>query len=235
MWGRIKQRVSRVFGNNDDASPDSKPLIVLEEYNEKLFDNTERLAKRHLELNQVRAKLQRHEEKLEKLLRKYDDQARKHYQRGQEELVEAALKEKLQHKAELIRLQDSILELDKHIIALKSHKERLQGQLQLFQIRKEAIELRYDASKTELETRELQMGMSDDNLPDVQDAIHEAESEIHQIQIQLDATRELERESPTSDTSGVSVPSSATELEAEIDRLRDELLKSRDIDENERN
>ena len=82
----------RLFGHPKEEPESGKPMHVLEEYNERLFESTEDLARRHLELNEVRAKLQKHADKLRSVLNKYDDQARKHYQTRQMELVQSALK-----------------------------------------------------------------------------------------------------------------------------------------------
>jgi len=232
LAGLLQRLKEKLFGRKEDRDS-SSPVSVLEEYNKKLFDSTERLAKRHLELNQVRVKLQAHADKLRAFLRKYDDQARKYYQTAQMELVEAALKEKLQHKAELEKLNESISELDRHIESLRANKERMQGQLQLFKIKREAIELRYDASKTELETKELQMGLSETEIPDVENAIKEAESELQSIQVQLEATRELEREPEEEIAKSLTGESQSNgELEEEIEQLKQELLSKREDNSN---
>jgi phage shock protein A len=203
-----------------------KPLSALDEYNAKLFESTERLAKRCLELKEVRARLDRHSDDLRTLLRKYDEQARKHYKDSQSELVETALREKLRHQNELDNLKNSMREMDGHIISLESHKKRLQGQLQLADIKKESLELRYDATKAELETRELQQGLSQEEIPDVKSAIDEAEDEIRQIQIQLEAVREID--SSQKDSQFLADSSNQREIEEEIERLKDGLIDKRE-------
>ncbi len=225
LWERLKSR----FSMRSKEQRAKRPLAILDEYNQRLFASTDRLAHRYRELSEVRAKLENHSESLRRILQRYDEQARKHYKNNQKELAETALREKLKHQVELDRLARSIQELDKHIESMKAHKERLQAQLQLYKIRKEAIELRYDASKTELETRELQMGYVDEELPNVQSAIDEAEYEIEQIQIQLEAARELERDSPRTleQKLGDEISTDSEEIRLEIERLRNELLEKR--------
>ncbi|MBI1730883.1 hypothetical protein HY229_07675 [Candidatus Acetothermia bacterium] len=222
LWERFKA----LFATPQNQNPRKRPLQVLEEYNEKLFESTNRLAQRYGELREIRAKLDSHAQSLQRILQRYDEQARKHYRNNQVELAEAALREKLKQQTDLKNLEVSIEELDKRIESLRAHKERLQGQLQLYKIRREAMELRYDASKTELETRELQIDLSSDELPDVQSAITEAENEIRQIQFQLEATRELQGETKLSQKSGKEADAqpSDDEVAREIERLRKELL-----------
>jgi len=168
------------------------PLQALEEYHQRLFRSADRLTWQYLKLGKVHHQLNQRAESLRRLVQRYDDQARKHYKLGQLDLAEAAIREKLKHQAELKRLEGTVEELGERLKTLKVHKERLAGQLQLYQIHKEAIELRYDASRAELEARELQSGLSLDELPDLTGAIEEAEEEIRVIQSQLEATRELE-------------------------------------------
>jgi phage shock protein A len=222
LWEKFKA----LFTTPQNQHPRKRPLQVLEEYNEKLFESTNRLAQRYGELREIRAKLDSHAQSLRRILQRFDEQARKHYRNSQVELAEAALREKLKQQTDLKNLETSIEELDKRIDSLRAHKERLQGQLQLYKIRREAMELRYDASKTELETRELQIDLSSDELPDVQSAIAEAENEIRQIQFQLEATRELQGETKPSQKGGKEgdAQPSEDEVAKEIERLRKEIL-----------
>jgi len=219
LWETIRSKIFRTRAPKTASSP----LRKLDEYNKKLFESTDRLAHRHHELCEVRLQLEGHAARLQRILQRYDEQARKHFRSNQTELAEAALREKLKHQPELERLQQSIRDLNVHIISLKAHKEKLQGQLQFYKIRKEAIALRYDASKAELETHELQQAALDEELPDIQSAIDEAEHEIKQIHYQLEAARELENASERRDFS----EKESAEISREIEKLKKELLGKR--------
>jgi chromosome segregation ATPase len=96
------------------------------------------------------------------------------------------------------------------------------GQLQLYRIRKEALELRYSASKAELEARELQVGLSLEELPDLKETLKQAEEEIRTIQAKLEATEELAAE-----PHAVESDLADEEVAREIARLKDELKGSR--------
>jgi len=189
FWERLRRLIALKRRRRKD------PLQVLEEHHQRLFRSADRLTWQYLKLGKVRHELSQRAESLRRLVQRYDDQARKHYKLGQSDLAEAAIREKLKHQAELKRLEGTVEELGERLKTLKAHKERLAGQLQLYQIHKEAIELRYDASRAELEARELQSGLSLDELPDLTGAIEEAEEEIRLIEAQLEATRELEETS----------------------------------------
>jgi len=198
------------------------PLQALDEHQERLLEGTEKLAQQCLRLGKVRSELRLRAESLGRLAQRYEDLARKHYKLGQISLAEEAIREKLKHQAELERLNRTIDELGEQLEALKAHKERLIGQLQLYRIRKEALELRYTASRAELEARELQVGLSSEELPDLRETIRQAEDEIRAIQARLDATEELVAE-PQAEEGELA----DEEVAREIARLKDE-LKGRD-------
>jgi phage shock protein A len=217
IWERLRRLITLRFRR------ERGPLQALDERQERLLEGTERLAQQCLKLGKVQRELSLRAESLRRLAQRYDDLARKHYKLGQIGLAEAAIRERLKHQAELERLNRTVEELGQQLETLKAHKERLIGQLQLYRIRKEALELRYTASQAELEARELQLGLSLEELPDLRETIRQAEEEIRAIQARLEATEELAAEPQQ----GVESDLADEEVAREIARLRDELKGSR--------
>ncbi len=190
LWERLK-RVITLRARRNRAS---EPLRALEVYQKKLFQSMDQLTWQYLKLGEIRQQLRQRAASLERLAQRYDDQARKHYKLNQIDLAETALRERLKHEAELKRLRRTIEELAKQLESLKAHKERLSGQLQLYHLHKEAIELRYRATRAELEARELQVGLGEDELPDLRGTLETAEEEIRAIQAELGALEEMQEE-----------------------------------------
>lgn len=228
LWARVKRLLAlrrRGRGPRD-------PLQILEEHKQKLFESMDRLSWQALRLGEVRQQLRGRARSLERLVQRYEEQARKHYKLGQVDLAKAALREKLRHEEELRRLRETVEALGRQQDALKAHKERLVGQLELYRLKAEALELRYRATQAELEARELQLGLSSDEMPDLQEAVSGAEEEIRRIQAQLEALEELHEETGTVRDASASVLTAPPEvqeeeLQREVERLQRELLPKR--------
>ncbi len=225
LWARLK----RLLALRRRGRRPRDPLKLLEEHKEKLFESMNRLSWQALKLGEVRQQLRGRAGSLERLVQRYEEQARKHYKLGQVDLAKAALREKLRHEEELRRLRETVEALGRQQETLKAHKERLVGQLELYRLKAEALELRYRATQAELEARELQMGLSSDEMPDLQEAVSGAEEEIRRIQAQLEALEELHAPEEARADEGalaLTAPSGDVEeeeLRKEVERLRREL------------
>ena len=227
LWARLK----RLLALRRRGRRPRDPLKILEEHKQKLFESMDRLSWQALKLGEVRRQLQGRARSLERLVQRYEEQARKQYKLGQVDLAKAALREKLRYQEELKRLRETVEALGRQQDELKAHKERLVGQLELYRLKAEALELRYRATQAELEARELQLGLSSDEMPDLQEAVSGAEEEIRRIQAQLEALEEL-HEDVRADQGGLAVAAVSREVEEahlreEIERLRRELLPKR--------
>ena len=227
LWARLK----RLLTLRRRGQRPQDPLKILEEHKEKLFESMNRLSWQALKLGEVRQQLRGRARSLERLVQRYEEQARKHYKLGQVDLAKAALREKLRHEEELKRLRETVEALSRQQETLKAHKERLVGQLELYRLKAEALELRYRATQAELEARELQLGLSSDEMPDLQEAVSGAEEEIRRIQAQLEALEEL-HEDARADKGALAIPAPSGEVEEEelrkeVERLRKELLPKR--------
>lgn len=224
LWARLKRWVAlRRRGRRP-----RDPLKILEEHKKKLFESMDRLSWQALKLGEVRQQLRSRARSLERLVQRYEEQARKHYKLGQLDLAKAALREKLRHEEELQRLEETVEALGRQQEALKAHKERLVGQLELYRLKAEALELRYRATQAELEARELQLGLSSDEMPDLQEAVSGAEEEIRRIQAQLEALEELNEEAAGEGVFGPRAREvEEEEVQKEVERLRRELLSAK--------
>lgn len=186
-----QQRRRRAKTRRDDS-----PLETLQRHLGEMGQSAEALKQSSLKLGEMQGELRQRLRQLERLIQRYEEQARKAYKLKQMELAELAIREKLRNITERGRLQGDIDELGKQIAVLETRKEGLLNRLEIYQTKREELELRYSASQAELQAREINTGISESSLMlgEVKDALEEAEREIQAMQARVEATRELEQE-----------------------------------------
>jgi len=178
------------------TKPAESSLQALRRHLDEMTQSAEALKQSSLKLGQMQGELRQRLRQLERLIQRYEEQARKAYRLKQMDLAEMAIREKLRNQGERDRLQSDIDDLSKQIGQLETRKEGLLNRLEIYQTKREELELRYSSSQAELQAREINAGISMNSLMlgEVKDALAEAEREIRAMQARVEATRELEEE-----------------------------------------
>lgn len=216
------------------AKQAENPLQALQRHLAEMGQGAEALKQSSLKLGELQGELRQRLRQLERLIQRYEEQARKAYKLKQMDLAEMAIREKLRNQTERDRLQSDIDELGKQITLLERRKEGLLNRLEIYQMKREELELRYSASQADLQAREINAGISESSLMlgEVKDALDEAEQEIRVMQARVEATRELERESQSQALAEADLdeepeehllPQEESAVTRELERLKHEL------------
>ena len=194
----ILERLGRIWRRRlgRKARRVQSPLQVLQHHLDQMARSADALKQSSLKLGQMQGELRHRLHQLDRLIQRYDEQARKAYKLKQLDLAELAIREKLKNQAEQQHLQGDIDELGVQITSLEARKEGLINRMEIYQTKREELELRLSASRAQLQAGEVSLGLSEGSLmlEEVKEALAQAEREIQAMQARVEATRELEQE-----------------------------------------
>jgi len=207
------------------------PLRVLQRDLELMDEKVLEVKHNSLALGKHRIQLQHRISELNKRIEDYQIEARKALRLGREDLAKLALGNKKTALATQRQLQQRVDTLGDQIVEFERIKDELANQIMIYKIKRDEVVLTRSAAEAELSAEELRWGLNlEDNFANSREALQRLEEEIHQIQSQAQATRELSSsqlpELPE-DEDPPSIGVGAHDVSTELEQLKQELGEPR--------
>ena len=188
LWLRIKNLIKaklRRFRDSED------PRDALRKNLSRMEAYLQEIKKSSLKLGREKGKLRRRLDRLNNAVSEYEQEAQTALEIGEEKQAELALKEKYEVLKRKKKIQENIGSLEKRITSLERSKESLRNRIEIFRTKEAELDALRSASEAELRIQEITAGMSEDVFSDINDAVHESEKKLEEIQAKVKATREL--------------------------------------------
>jgi len=218
VWSRIV-RLFKTRLNRRNKPKD--PLRVLQRDLELMDEKVLQVKRNSLALGKHKIQLQHRIRDLDKHAQRYQNEARKALRLEREDLAQLALRNKQRTLGTQQQLQSKVTDLEQRIADFERLKEELANKIMIFKIKRDEILLTRSTAQAELSAEEMRMGLSlEGDFEDSQEALRQLELEMHQIQSQVEATRQLSDEpnlpplGPDSDKPLEVSPEVTAELEA---------------------
>jgi len=189
VWKRLV-RLLKVRLNVRKSVQD--PLRVLQRDLELMDEKVLEVKHNSLALGKHKIQLQHRISELNRRIEDYQTEARKALRLDREDLARLALGNKQTALITQGQLQQKVDALAQQIIEFERIKDELANQIMIYKIKRDEVVLTRSAAEAELSAEELRWGLNlQDNFADSREALQRLEQEIHQIQAQAQATREL--------------------------------------------
>lgn len=194
VWSRVKRLIKVKLGKRNRPAD---PLRVVQRDLE-LMDEQVRLVKSNcLALGKHKIQLEHRIGDLGKHADRYQNEARRALRLGREDLAKLALANKQNTAVTQRQLQIKADALAQRIAEFERLKEELINRIMIFKIKRDELTLSRSTAQAELSAEEMRLGLSlEGDFADSQEALHELEIEIRQIQAQVEATRQLSGDGP---------------------------------------
>lgn len=189
VWSRIV-RLFKIRLNRRHKPKD--PLRVLQRDLELMDEKVLQVKRNSLTLGKHKIQLEHRIRDLDKHAQRYQNEARKALRLGREDLAKLALGNKQRTLDTRRQLQSKVTELEQRISDFERLKEEMANKIMIFKIKRDEILLTRSTAQAELSAEEMRMGLSlESDFEDSQEALRQLEMEMHQIQSQVEATRQL--------------------------------------------
>lgn len=213
LWARIKTLFEAKVDKGLNRLEDPKELLDFSL--KKMEDNLRSLTGSAVEVATAKKKLDQQRTVLAANIGKYEEQARKALELGQEDLARQALEKKAQAAQRLSGLEGQIASLEVRIHSIAESQAELRHQIELFRSKKEELKAAYEASQAELKVKETITSVGTE-AAEVSQIISRAKSRIEDMQARVAAIDELVGEGVVSD---VFASSGKDETDRQLDRL----------------
>lgn len=223
VWSRIVRLLKIRLGRRNKPKD---PLRVLQRDLALMDEKVLQVKRNSLTLGKHKIQLEHRIRDLEKHAQRYQDEARKALRLGREDLAQLALRNKQSTLDTREQLQSKVDDLAQRIADFERLKEEMANKIMIFKIKRDEIMLTRSTAQAELSAEEMRMGLSlEGGFEDSQEALRQMESEMRQIQSQLEATRQLSDESdllPLDSDEPIAV---SPEVAAELEALKQEVRR----------
>lgn len=237
---RIKAIFEAKVEKGLDAVEDPKEMLDLSL--KKMEDNLRSLTESAVEVATAKKRLEIQRGTIAAKITKYEEQAKKAIELGQEDLAREALEKKAQAGERLKVLDEEILTLANRTESIAMSQAELRHQIELFRGRKEELKAAYDASRAELKVKEA-VTAAGTSAADVGRMVDSAKARIEEMQARAKAIDELVGEGVISDVFAGGTDdterkldrlSSQAAVEAELARLKADMAGNETTPANEK-
>lgn len=157
----VMERLKAVFGAKLEKGLDSieDPREMLDFSLVKLEESLRTTARSALDVGTAKKKLETQRDTLVASQRKYEEQARKAVELGQDDLAREALARGQQAAQQTGALETQIAEMGKNLEAIARSQAELKQKIDAFRLKKEELKASYDASQAQLRVKEALTGV----------------------------------------------------------------------------
>lgn len=212
LFSRIRAIFEAKLEKGLDAVENPKEMLDLSL--KKMEDNLRSLTESVVEVATAKKRLEIQRSALAAKMEKYEEQARKALELGQEDLAREALEKKAPAGERLKALDEEIQGLAKRTDSIARSQAELRHQIELFRSRKEELKATYDASRVELSVKEI-LTSAGASAADVGRMVERAKTRIEGMQARAKAIDELAAEGVVSNV----FDDGKDEAERKLDRL----------------
>ncbi|QNB47807.1 PspA/IM30 family protein [Thermanaerosceptrum fracticalcis] len=188
----IVSRLKNVFGAKLEKGLNAleNPKEMLDYSLVKMEEGLHALTRNATELGTAKKRLELQRETLKATIRKYEEQAQKALEFGQEDLAKEALTRKLETEQRITGLDAQIADMNGHLQKIAKSQEELRYKIQNFRSRKEELKAIYAASQAQLKVKELvsSVGLEAESIGRT---VERAEARIQEMQAKGKAIDEL--------------------------------------------
>lgn len=212
FFDRLKAIVGAKLEKSLDAVEDPKEMLDLSLL--KMEDSLRTIAMSAMEVGTAKKKLEIQRDTLTTSILKYEEQAKKALEFGQEELAREALAKKLQASERAEALGVQIAAMDQHLQSIARSREELKYKIESFRAKKEELKAVYDASRAQLKIKQV-MTVVGSEAESVGRIIDRAEARIQEMQARVMALDDLIAQGIVPEA----FPSATDAIGAELSRL----------------
>lgn len=188
FFDRLKAIVGAKLEKGLDAVEDPKEMLDLSLV--KMEDSLRTMAMSAVEVGTAKKKLEIQRDTLNASILKYEEQAKKALEFGQEELAREALAKKLQASERAEALGVQIAGMDQHLQSIAKSREELKYKIESFRAKKEELKAVYDASRAQLKIKQV-MTLVGSEAESVGRIIDRAEARIQEMRARVMALDDL--------------------------------------------
>ena len=188
----IVSRIRAIFEAKVEKGLDAveNPKEMLDLSLKKMEDNLRSLGESAVEVATAKKKLEMQCGTVAAKMSRYEEQAKKALELGQEDLAREALERKAQAGERLKALDEEILALKNRTDSIAQSQTELRHQVELFRSRKDELKAAYDASRAELKVKEV-VTATGASAADVGRMVDRAKARIEEMQARTRAIDEL--------------------------------------------
>lgn len=156
----------------------------------KMEESLRATARSALDVGTAKKRLEMQRDTLEDSLSKYEEQARKALELGQEDLAREALARKQQAAERSSALAQQIAGMEQHLEVIARSQEELKRKIESFRLKKEELKALYDASEAQMKIKEVMtsVGSEAENIGRI---IERAEGRVADMRARVAALDEL--------------------------------------------
>lgn len=188
----ILSRLKDIFGAKMEKGLNSleNPKEMLDYSLVKMEEGLQALAHNATEFGTAKKRLEFQRTAFIETIRRYEEQAQKALELGQEDLAKEALSRKLETEARLADVNSKIEQMNIQLDGLAKSQEDLRQKIQNFRIKKEELKALYSASQAQLKVKEL-LTSAGSEAENIGRTVERAEARIQEMQARAGALDDL--------------------------------------------
>ena len=188
FFDRLRAIVGAKLEKGLDAVEDPKEMLDLSLT--RMEDSLRTMATSAVEVGTAKKKLEMQRDTLSGSIQKYEEQAKKALELGQEELAREALAKKVQASDRAEALGVQIAGMDQHLQSIARSREELKYKIDSFRDKKEELKAVYDASQAQLKIKQVVTSVGSE-AESVGRIIERAEARIREMRARVMALDDL--------------------------------------------
>ncbi|WP_206812614.1 PspA/IM30 family protein [Paradesulfitobacterium ferrireducens] len=191
LVSRLKNIFEAKVEKGIDALEDPKEML---DYSlTKMEDSLQSMARNAVELGTAKIRVELERNTALETARKYEEQAEKALELGQEDLAKEALLRKVDAESRALELAAHIEKMAEQLQTISKRQDELRNKIRTFRSKKEELKATYAASKAQLKVKELvtTIGSESENIART---VERAEARIQEMQAKVLAVDELEEQ-----------------------------------------
>ena len=188
FFDRLKAILGAKLEKGLDAVEDPKEMLDFSLV--KMEESLDTMAKSAVEVGTAKKRLEIQRDTLDESLLKYEEQAKKALELGQEELAREALAKKWQASERARALEVQIAGMDQHLRSIARSREELKYKIDSFRQKKEQLKAVYDASRAQLKVKEIMTSVGSE-AENVGRIVDRAEARIEEMRARVMALDDL--------------------------------------------
>ncbi|MDI6880283.1 MAG: PspA/IM30 family protein [Desulfitobacteriaceae bacterium] len=188
----VLSRLKDIFGAKVEKGLNGleNPKEMLDYSLVKMEEGLQALARNIAEFGTAKKRLEFQRSAFEETIRRYDEQAQKALELGQEDLAKEALGRKLETQSRLADVNSKIEQMNAQLDGLAKSQEDLRQKIQNFRIKKEELKALYTASQAQLKVKEL-LTSAGSEAENIGRTVERAEARIQEMQARAGALDDL--------------------------------------------
>ena len=188
FFDRLKAILGAKLEKGLDAVEDPKEMLDFSLV--KMEESLQAMARSAVEVGTAKKRLEIQRDTLNESIVKYEEQAKKALEFGQEELAREALAKKWQASERTKALEVQIAGMDQHLQSIARGREELKHKIDSFRGKKEELKAVYDASRAQLKVQEIMTSVGSE-AENVGRIVDRAEARIEEMRARVMALDDL--------------------------------------------